>query len=109
MVEIFLVSVITGFVMGLVITYWLRTFISHHVEQALREENDTSYQKVIKAYIEECDNQLLLYEYGSNSFIAQGPDWESLNHTLMKTYPGVMFDVPTSQIDKAKEFKQLAE
>ena len=103
MLEIFLVSIITGIFTGLIVAAWLRIFIRHHIEQL--NESEFEQGNIIRAYIEEAEDQLFIYEIGTNNFLAQGKDWESLNVALLSRYPGKMFDVPTSQIEKAREFK----
>lgn len=105
MLESLLLSILSGIIVGLVVTAWLRVFIRHHIEM-LQEDDIEIHSKIIKAYIEETEDQLLIYEYGSNAFLAQGKDWESLNSILVSRYPGVMFDVPTSQIEQAKKFSE---
>ena len=106
--DMIFVGLISGLVSGVVVIVALLHFIEGYVEtvrehmsQMIEDDDD-----IIDAHIVFEKEVMLLYRKDDHQFIAQGSSWEELNKNAIDRFPDVQFNVVTSDIEKAKNFKK---
>lgn len=70
------------------------------IDQKVAEGMKKLKETIIPSVIEESNGILYLYNAETNEFIAQGKNFEDLNHNAKARFPDKLFNVPQDEINK---------
>ena len=101
-----------GFISGLmsaaiiiiVANIFLEGIVSTFRDRMRELANDQ--EDIVDCYIVFTKDGMFMYSKDDNEFIAQGESWEELNKNTKARFPDSMFNVPTSEIKKAMDYKK---
>ncbi len=106
--DIIYIGLVSGLISSFITIFAITQMVNGFVEstrerltELLKDETD-----IVDCYLVFNDNTMYMYNKENNEFIAQGNSWEELNANTSSRYKNIMFNLPTSEIDKAKEFKK---
>jgi len=106
--DLIYVGLVSGLISSFITIFAITQMVNGFVEstrdrltELLKDDTD-----LVDCYLVFNDKMMYMYNKDNNEFIAQGSTWEELNSNTSSRHKNVMFNLPTSEIDKAKEFKK---
>lgn len=109
MYEYLFYSIITGMICGFITTAWIKAIILQRIEEEEESElqSEVNAEQIIRGRIETTEGYLLIYNRDTGDFLANGRSWDELNDKLTQRFPNTFFDVPTVEIERAKEYAEV--
>lgn len=104
-IDLFIFAVFNSILTIAILIYFVRGAGERIIEAMQQGESGEVEHELVDAYIDFVDGKMYMYAKENNEFIAQGASWEELNKNTIARYPDTSFNVPTKDIEKAKEFK----